>query len=82
MYIFHSDPGHAWLAVKRKELIKLGIMDQITCYSYQKGDTVYLEEDGDASAFLNAKRAIGEGWEFRESFKEHTPIRNYEHFKK
>ena len=82
MYIFHSDPGHAWLAVKRKELIKLGILDKITNYSYQKGKTVYLEEDGDASVFFNAKRAIGEEWDIRESFQENTPIRSYENFKK
>jgi hypothetical protein len=51
-YIFHSDPGHGWMAVKRKELIEMGILHTITAYSYQKGKTVYLEEDCDASTFF------------------------------
>jgi hypothetical protein len=29
MYVFHHDPGHGWLAVKRTELVKLGIFDAI-----------------------------------------------------
>jgi len=78
MYVFHSDPGHAWLAVKRKELMRLGILDKITNFSYQKGGTIYLEEDYDAGIFLKAKKEIGEEVEYRESFQEHTPIRNYE----
>jgi hypothetical protein len=82
MYIFYSDPGHAWLAVKRKELIKLGILDKITHYSYQKGGTVYLEEDDDAGLFINAKKKIGEVVTYNESYLECTPIRNYESFNK
>jgi len=81
MYIFHADPGHAWLAVKRKELIKLGILDKITHFSYQKGGTVYLEEDCDAGIFIKAKKVIGEVVEYRESHQDNTPIRRYEHFK-
>ena len=76
-YIFHSDPGHGWLAVKRKELIKLDIIDSISEYSYQKGDTVYLEEDCDAGLFLQAKSDRGEEVDVRESYRYTTPIRNY-----
>ena len=53
-YIWAQDSGHAWLAVKRKELDVLGIADQITNYSYVKGSTVYLEEDADAPCFIAA----------------------------
>lgn len=53
-YDFYSDPGHGWLKVERKELVELGIENQISGYSYQKGDFVYLEEDGDASKFMDA----------------------------
>ena len=80
-YVFHADPGHAWLAVKRSELIRLGILKEISGYSYQNGDTVYLEEDCDAANFLHAKRELGEDVEIRESFKENTPIRNYASFR-
>lgn len=80
MYYFHSDPGHAWLAVKRKELIRLGVLEQVSSYSYQKGDTVYLEEDDDAGVFMNAKKQAGESVSFKETFRENTPIRNFQHF--
>ena len=80
MYVFHSDPGHGWLAVKRSELVRLGILDKITPCSYQRGGTVYLEEDCDAGTFIKAKEANGETFEYRESYQENTPIRHYEGF--
>jgi len=79
-YYFHSDPGHAWLAVKRKELVRLGIVDQISGYSYQNGDTVYLEEDCDAGMFMDAKRDANEEVIFKETYQENTPIRNFKYF--
>jgi hypothetical protein len=60
MYIFHTDSGHGWLAVKRAELVRLGIQHSISLYSYQNGETVYLEEDCDAGHFAEAKKAKGE----------------------
>lgn len=54
---FYSDPSHGWLKVQRKELVELGIETQISGYSYQKGDAVYLEEDRDASIFIDAWEA-------------------------
>jgi len=51
---FYSDAGHGWLAVKRNLLTELGIADKITQFSYQKGSTVYLEEDCDASTFIKS----------------------------
>lgn len=79
-YKFHEDPGHGWLAVKRKELIELNIIDKISSYSYQNGDTVYLEEDCDASLFVERMKELNKPFEFNRSFKENTPIRNYQHF--
>jgi len=79
-YYFHADPGHGWLAVKRKELVKLNILDQISSCSYQKGETVYLEEDCDASIFMNAKEKVGEKVTYKETYQENTPIRNYLNF--
>jgi hypothetical protein len=79
-YVFHSDPGHGWLAVKRTELKRLNILKKITPYSYQRGGTVYLEEDCDASTFIKRKEELGEEFSHRESFQENTPIRNYEGF--
>lgn len=51
---FYSDPSHGWMKVKRQELADLGIESQISVYSYQKGDAVYLEEDSDAPKFMDA----------------------------
>jgi len=79
-YIFHEDPGHGWLEVKRAELVKLGILDQISHYSYQKDDKVFLEEDCDATKFLQAKKALGEEVTFDEQYLDNTPIRHYGEF--
>lgn len=51
---FYSDPGHGWGAVKRKVIDDLGIGNKISFYSYQKGSTVYLEEDCDLPALVTA----------------------------
>jgi hypothetical protein len=56
---FYTDPSHGWLEVKRSDLIKLGIEDEISGYSYQKGAKVYLEEDCDMSRFIDAATAAG-----------------------
>jgi len=56
-YQFVEDPGHGWLGVPMDELVNLGIVDNITPYSYHdtaKG-MVWLEEDCDAGTFLRAK---------------------------
>jgi hypothetical protein len=47
--IVYNDPGHAWGKVKRKVLDNLGIAKEISSYSYQYKDNVYLEEDADLS---------------------------------
>lgn len=59
-YVFHEDPGHGWLQVRREELIQLGIADKISPYSYQSSDgaTVYLEEDCDVATFMRARGTV------------------------
>jgi hypothetical protein len=47
--IVYNDPGHAWGKVKRKVLDNLGLTQEISSYSYQYKDNVYLEEDADLS---------------------------------
>jgi hypothetical protein len=69
----YSDAGHAWLKVKKAELLVLGIADKITAYSYQYKEWAYLEEDCDLSRFAEA---IGrEKWQ---SIKDKIPIRSSE----
>jgi len=83
-YIFHSDPGHGWLQVKRQELKELGILDKISHYSYQNGNDVYLEEDCDCSRFFEAMAAIGKPIETREVTSKHNDsiVRTYKGFTK
>lgn len=65
-YTFYNDPGHAWLKVSKKELEKLGLIEKISSFSYERGEFAYLEEDCDASVFLKAKRDAGESFEIVE----------------
>lgn len=52
VFNFYADRGHGWMAVKKQQLVELGIAAQITPYSYQRGDTAYLEEDCDLDLFF------------------------------
>lgn len=80
-YLFYNDPGHGWMAVKRQELIDLGILNKISAYSYQRGQTVYLEEDCDASLFITTKKARGEAVNIKDQHtNNNSPIRSYESF--
>lgn len=79
---FYTDPGHGWVAVKRKLLTEYGVADKITSYSYQKGDTVYLEEDCDASTLITQIALKGIVIEYDERHTDRrSPIRNYESYK-
>ena len=79
----YSDPGHAWGAVKRKVLDQLGITNTITEYSYQKGGTVYLEEDLDLGTLINSLRNLGLDYTIQEKNLpyRYSPIRGYDRFK-
>jgi len=52
VFTLYVDKGHAWAKVPREMLVQLGI--DITRGSYQRGDYVYLEEDGDLDTFVKA----------------------------
>ena len=81
-YVFYSDPGHGWLAVKKDELVKLNIINDVSGYSYMKGKTVYLEEDSDAQLFIKKMEELNKPFNYRECFRERTNIRNYPPFRK
>lgn len=79
-FTFISDPGHGWLKVPFSLIEKLGIVDHITRYSYQRYEFVYLEEDCDAPLFLEAyKKHYGfSPVAFREQFSnKNSKIRSY-----
>lgn len=66
-YKYIQDPGHGWLSVPKKDVEMLGIGNQITKFSYMKGNRVYLEEDRDASVFLAEAQNYGIDYEITES---------------
>jgi hypothetical protein len=51
---FWNDPGHGWLEVQISDLKLLEIEKKISGYSYRKDGKAYLEEDCDASIYINA----------------------------
>jgi len=53
-YTMYSDGGHGWLKVAKLELQWYDVGEQISPYSYQRGDYAYLEEDCDAPKFIKA----------------------------
>ena len=66
-YNFHFDAGHGWLEVPEADVKELGIKGDISGFSYRQGDTLYLEEDCDASRFLVAyEKREGKRFETRE----------------
>jgi hypothetical protein len=81
-YNFFSDPAHGWLEVEIDELVRLGLVNKISHFSYINGEKAYLEEDCDASLFCKTKAALGEPIEFNEINSAHSDsfIRNYGHY--
>lgn len=76
---YYTDPGHGWVAVKKTLLVKLGIADKISHYSYMKGNTAYLEEDDDASKLVDMLKSSEIAYELIEKYVDRrSPIRNYQ----
>ena len=63
-YTIHTDPGHGWLETTIEEIERLNIHNQISTYSYRKGDTVFLEEDCDLTTFVRAKESVNEAFNY------------------
>lgn len=65
---FYSDAGHGWLAVRRAD-IPPELFPEITAYSYEdSSNLVYLEEDCDASKFLESSACAGQVVTFNEIY--------------
>lgn len=80
-YTFIEDPSHGWLEVPVSELVALGIADKITRYSYKHNGMAYLEEDCDASTFLEARERSGQPIDFKRDivrrYEATTAVRSY-----
>jgi hypothetical protein len=81
IFKYYSDPGHGWFAVKRSLLATYVDLKTISHYSYQRGQTVYLEEDCDCSKLFKALDNAGIMWGYVEKHTDKThPIRSYNWF--
>lgn len=54
---FYSDSGHGWLKVPKGLLSQFGIAEEISSFSYQRGNFAYLEEDCDVTTFCIAYKS-------------------------
>ena len=73
-----ADPGHAWARFPKARLVKLGIADKISTYSYQNGTNAFLEEDCDLSVLISVLREKGYEIKFNESHtNRQSKIRGY-----
>jgi len=80
--IYYQDPSHGWGKVKRQVLQNLGIEDNISSYSYQFKDNVYLEEDCDLDRLCQRLNQDGVVVKFVEKLTDReSKIRSYEPFK-
>jgi hypothetical protein len=79
---FISDEGHGWLEVPKAMLKNAGCEQDISSFSYEKDEAVYLEEDCDAGTFILAMRNKYPSVNiiFDEVFQSRTPIRGYKRF--
>jgi hypothetical protein len=88
MYQMVEDAGHGWVKVPMQELIYLGIIDKITVYSHIKGNNVWLEEDCDATTWIEAKAKkegkenVGQYWKsiVKSRYVNHSRIRSFPPF--
>jgi len=78
-YTYHEDPGHGWLEVSRADIQDLGIEEKISPCSYvdhrDHWTTAYLEEDCDASTFLDAARGAGIAVTMKERYSDPCFVR-------
>lgn len=80
--IVYSDPSHAWAKVKRQVLVNLGIDKNISPYSYQYKDNVYLEEDLDLSLLFERLLKDDVRMKFVEKHTDNpSRIRSYESYR-
>lgn len=77
-----EDPGHGWARFPKARLTKLGIANQISSYSYQKGVNAFLEEDCDLSTLISSLTKLGYDVKFKTNHSNRqSKIRSYQSYK-
>jgi hypothetical protein len=79
-FMHYSDPSHGWLRVPKYLVKDLLGLDLITKYSYENNDWLYLEEDQDATNFLNRLNQLSIKYSIKTSLSNKpSHIRNFKH---
>lgn len=80
-FTVYTDPGHGWLKIHRDLAIKHGFYNDISGFSYQRGDAIYLEEDCDADLLFQALRKAEIEFKLIEKHTDRqSKIRSYKRF--
>lgn len=74
-YTYIQTPTHRYLSVSIKEVKRLNLVNKISKYSYMDSERVYLEEDSDASLFIDAKNKSNEKVDMKSSSRETNDIK-------
>ena len=81
-FIKYNDPSHGWVKVPYSLLVKLGIQGNISSYSYQRCDYVYLEEDSDFTKFYDAMSKLDIVIQLKTFYSnKSSKIRSYQDYK-
>lgn len=77
----YNDPGHGWIKVSKKHLIRLfgeQWRKSFTSCSYERGDYTFLEEDQDAATLIQRLKdnQIQPVWRHHHTDR-YSRIRNY-----
>ena len=81
-FTFYTDSGHGWVAVPFSLVSELGIIGDISVYSYmhRNGNTVYLEEDCDFGVLADKLKEKGIAFKLKHKYSERSAIRNYPNY--
>lgn len=79
---YYQDPGHGWVKVPIKTLVRLNIAHKISNYSYMRGLYAYLEEDCDLGTLFTAADSIGLKITLKDYHtNKQSKIRSYDNYK-
>ena len=80
--LMYEDPGHAWCKVSRYDKVFQMIAKEVSNFSHQLGDSVYLEEDDDLGLYCKKLKELGYEikWKYNHTDDE-SRIRRYEQYR-
>lgn len=77
----YNDPGHAWAKVSIDTLQKIGLINQVSSYSYIHNNNAYLEEDCDLSLLLDTLDKLNIRYKLKHNYaNKSSKIRSYDHY--